>query len=124
MISDSDAIVTLPARDLARAKSFYKDVIGLELVDDKPNVATFRSGGSNVLVYETENAGSNTATAATWAVHGLDDVVRQLKSKGATFEHYDNLPGLKIEGDVHVGHGMRVAWLKDPDGNILSLYDA
>jgi hypothetical protein len=42
-----------------------------------------------------------------------------LKSKGVTFEHYD-MPGLSLEGDIHVGQGMKVAWFKDPDGNILN----
>jgi hypothetical protein len=46
--------------------------------------------------------------------------VRELKAKGVAFEHYD-LPGLKVEGDVHVGEDMRIAWFKDPDGNILSI---
>ena len=49
----------------------------------------------------------------------IDAIVDALRSKGVAFEHYD-LPGLKREGDVHVGEGMRVAWFKDPDGNILN----
>jgi hypothetical protein len=43
-----------------------------------------------------------------------------LKAKGVSFEHYD-LPGLTVQGDLHVGQGIKVAWFKDPDGNILSL---
>ncbi len=50
----------------------------------------------------------------------LDAVVDTLRSKGVIFERYD-LPGLKREGDIHVGGGMRVAWFKDPDGNIFNL---
>ena len=48
-------------------------------------------------------------------------MVRELKAKGVAFEHYDNLPGLTVQGDVHVGGDMKVAWFKDPDGNILSI---
>jgi len=50
----------------------------------------------------------------------VDAIVDSLRSKGVAFEHYD-MPGVKREGDVHVGHGMRVAWFKDPDGNILNI---
>ena len=50
----------------------------------------------------------------------MDDVVRTLKNKGVTFEHYD-MPNTRREGDVHVSGPMKVAWFKDPDGNILSV---
>lgn len=57
----------------------------------------------------------------TWTVGDeIETVVKSLKSKGVTFEHYA-MPGLTIEGDIHVGQGMKVAWFKDPDGNILNL---
>ena len=65
-------------------------------------------------------AGTNEATAATWEVPNVDEMVNELKAKGVTFEHYD-LPDTKREGDVHVAGGTRVAWFKDPDGNILSI---
>jgi hypothetical protein len=61
------------------------------------------------------------ATALTWAVG--DDVkgmVRVLKAKGVAFEHYD-MPRMTQEGDVHVAGDMKVAWLKDPDGNIRNI---
>jgi predicted lactoylglutathione lyase len=50
----------------------------------------------------------------------LDLVIDELKANGVTFEHYD-MPGMKVEGDVHVMGEMRAAWFKDPDGNILNL---
>lgn len=50
----------------------------------------------------------------------IDTIVKALKSKGVTFEHYD-MPGLTVEGDIHVGYGMKVAWFKDPDRNILNV---
>jgi hypothetical protein len=65
-------------------------------------------------------AGTNHATALTWTVDDVDDVVRTLKSKGVTFEHYD-LPDTRRQGDVHVSGDLKVAWFKDPDGNILSV---
>jgi catechol 2,3-dioxygenase-like lactoylglutathione lyase family enzyme len=124
MLGETEAFATIAVRDGQKAKAFYHDKLGLDLVDERPGASTYSSGGSKVLVYESEYAGTNKATAATWAVKNLDEVVRDLKSKGVAFEHYDNLPGLKVEGDVHVGGDMRIAWLKDPDGNILSIYGA
>jgi hypothetical protein len=56
----------------------------------------------------------------TWEVDDVDDVVRTLKGKGVQFEHYD-LPHTRREGDVHVSGDIKVAWFKDPDGNILSV---
>ncbi|TIN51029.1 MAG: VOC family protein, partial [Mesorhizobium sp.] len=65
--------------------------------------------------------GTNKATALTWTVGDqIGAIVQALKSKGVTFERYE-MPGLTLEGDVHVGYGMKVAWFKDPDGNILCL---
>jgi hypothetical protein len=57
----------------------------------------------------------------TWEVgEHVEGVVRDLKAKGIAFEHYD-LPGMKREGDIHIGGDMKVAWFKDPDGNILNV---
>jgi len=59
----------------------------------------------------------------TWALGGdIERIVSALKEKGVRFEHYD-MPGTKLEGDVHVMDKMKVAWFKDPDGNILNLTD-
>ncbi|MET0329847.1 MAG: hypothetical protein ABW154_00315, partial [Dyella sp.] len=50
----------------------------------------------------------------------IGELARALKAKGVVFEHYA-MPGMTLEGDVHVAEGHRIAWFKDPDGNILSL---
>ena len=71
-------------------------------------------------MYRSTFAGTNKATALTWAVDDVEEIVRTLKAKGVTFEHYD-LPQTKREGDVHVAGEHKIAWFKDPDGNILSV---
>ena len=71
-------------------------------------------------MYESKYAGTNEATAATWAVDDVDGTVRTLKEKGVSFEHYD-LPDTTRRGDVHVSGEMKAAWFKDPDGNILAV---
>jgi catechol 2,3-dioxygenase-like lactoylglutathione lyase family enzyme len=123
MLNDAEAIATIPVKDADKARSFYRDTLGLRTLDDRDGVATYRSGESKVFVYESEHAGTNEATAATWVTDDVDATVRHLKTKGVSFEHYPDLPGLKIEGDIHVADDgdMRVAWFKDPDGNILSI---
>jgi hypothetical protein len=84
-------------------------------------VVVYRSGQTRFNVYRSAHAGTNQATAMTWAVgEDVKSVVEQLKRKGIRFEHYE-MPGLSLDGDVHVGHGMQVAWFKDPDGNILNI---
>ncbi len=123
MLNDAEAIATISVKDADKARSFYRDTLGLRALDDRPGVATYRSGESKVFVYESDHAGTNEATAATWVTDDVDAAVRDLKAKGVSFEHYPDLPGLKIEGDIHVADDgdMKVAWFKDPDGNILSI---
>ena len=122
MLNDKAALATLPVRNIDVARKFYESTVGLTPIPtEEQGVAGFRSGNSTVLVYESQYAGTNKATAATWVVGDeVDDVVRALKAKGVKFEHYD-LPDTTRNGDVHVSGRTRVAWFKDPDGNILSL---
>jgi catechol 2,3-dioxygenase-like lactoylglutathione lyase family enzyme len=122
MLEDKDAMPTIPVRNLQAAKRFYEGKVGLKPADtQEPETLAYQAGQSTVLVYESQYAGTNKATAATWVVGDeLDRVVGDLKAKGVPFEHYD-LPGMTREGDVHVAGRMRAAWFKDPDGNILAL---
>jgi len=122
MLRDRDAVANLAVKDLEVAKTFYEQTLGLEPVGAEGNqLVVYRSGKTTLNVYKSKEAGTNRATAVTWAVgDDVEGVVQALKAKGVTFEHYD-MPGLTLEGDVHVGYGMKVAWFKDPDGNILNL---
>ena len=75
----------------------------------------------STLISNVRQAGTNTATAATWIVgNDLEKIVQELKSKGVSFEYYE-MPGVTHKGDIHVGAGPDAAWFKDPDGNILAL---
>ncbi|MBZ9976066.1 VOC family protein [Mesorhizobium sp. BR-1-1-10] len=124
MLANSNASVNLAVKDLARAKALYERTLGLEQVHDEGGeLIVYKSGDTTINVYRSEFAGTNKATAVTWMVgDAIADVVDALKSKGVVFEHYE-MPGLTMEGDLHVGGGMKVAWFKDPDGNILNLVD-
>ena len=118
-LADADAMATIAVRDLNAARPFYAETLGLKLDGEARGVARFRSGNSVVIVYESSNAGTNRATSATWTVDDAEEVVRALAAKGVVFEHYDDLPGLTRQGDLHVAGSFKGAWLKDPDGNIL-----
>ena len=122
MLNQWDAIANVAVKDLDKARRFYEQTLGLVPVHNEGDeLIVYRSGNTVLNVYRSQYAGTNQATAVTWAVGDqLDAVVRQLKERGVRFEHYE-LPGLKREGDVHVGDDMKVAWFKDPDGNILNL---
>ena len=124
MLGKTDAIANVAVKDLAVAKKFYEDTLGLTQVDaEGDEVIVMKSGDTLINVYRSKFAGTNKATAVTWTVGDeIDRIVKALKDKGVTFEHYD-MPGTKLEGDIHVGYGMKVAWFKGPDGNILNLID-
>ena len=119
--ADTTAIATIAVRDIDQAKTFYEGVLGLHRIDSRPGLISYKSGGSTVLVYQSPSAGTNRATAATWATSDIEALVRDLKSRGVAFERYDDVPGLSMRGDIHVGDDMKMAWFKDPDGNVLSL---
>jgi catechol 2,3-dioxygenase-like lactoylglutathione lyase family enzyme len=123
MLGGKDAAATLAVSDLQTARDFYENSLGLTPVQEQPGGILYKSGNSVVLVYPSEYAGTNQATAASWAVgDDFDAIVQDLKGKGVTFEHYDDLPETTREGDVHVmGGELKGVWFKDPDGNILSL---
>jgi catechol 2,3-dioxygenase-like lactoylglutathione lyase family enzyme len=121
MLGNNEAIATIAVTDIGAATRFYEDALGLSrLPTEEPGVQIFKSGSSRLLVYESQYAGTNEATAATWIVgDDVEKVVEALRAKGVRFEHYD-LPDTTLNGDVHVAGTTRVAWCKDPDGNILA----
>ena len=121
MLRDTDAVATLAVKDLAAAARFYEETLGLSRASSEDNEAVvFESGDTRINVYRSRFAGTNKATALTWTVDDVDDVIRTLRAKGVKFEHYD-LPETRREGDVHISGDIKVAWFKDPDGNILSV---
>jgi catechol 2,3-dioxygenase-like lactoylglutathione lyase family enzyme len=122
MLGSKDAIATIAVSNMARAALFYEGILGFERSHTMgPSATAYKSGETTIFVYESQFAGTNKATAATWNVGGdIDAIVEDLRRKGVTFEHY-RLPDTRLEGDVHVTEEGRVAWFKDPDGNILSI---
>ena len=123
MLDGKEAMATVAVRDLQAAKKFYQGTLGLKLEDETGTEAhTYRSGASRLIVYRSEFAGTNKATALNFRVGDeIDKLVKGLRERGVTFEHYDGMPEVKRDGDIHIAGPMRIAWFKDPDGNILCL---
>ena len=123
MLGKADATPMIAVKDLNRARKFYADTLGLKPVETfGEEVVTLMSGDTTVEVYRSEFAGTNKATALNFEVDDIDAEVRELKDKGIVFERYE-LEGLTPRGDIYEGQGMKTAWFKDPDGNILSLIE-
>jgi catechol 2,3-dioxygenase-like lactoylglutathione lyase family enzyme len=124
MLANKNAVATVAVKNLETARKFYEGTLGLKPVDfEGDEVIVFKSGDSKLNVYRSQYAGTNRATAVTWSVGDeLESIVRALKAKGVTFEHYD-MPGMTRDGDIHVGGDMKVAWFKDPDGNIHNIFN-
>lgn len=124
MLADKTAVACLAVKDMAAAQKFYEDTLGLvRQKGDEQMGYLYKAGDSQVFVYQSQYAGTNKATAVTFGVGDADlqPIIDGLKSKGVVFEHYQDMPEVTLEGDVHIWGEIRSAWFKDPDGNILNL---
>ena len=121
MLGKEKCYPTVAVKDIDVAKKFYEGSLGLqEVATEGPDFVSYRTGDSMLFVYKSRFAGTNEATAVTWIVADVDKAVQDLKARDVVFEHYD-MPDMTLEGDVHVSGQMKVAWFKDPDGNIHSI---
>ncbi|MGD9672750.1 MAG: VOC family protein [Candidatus Nitrosocosmicus sp.] len=122
MLGEKTSSANIAVKDLEIAKNFYENTLGLKRKETfEDEVIVYKSGNSSIVVYRSEFAGTNKATCVTWAVgDDIEKIVSDLKNKGVRFEHYD-IPNAIIDGDIHIDGNMKVAWFRDPDGNILNL---
>ena len=122
MLENKDAIATVAVVDLGVARKFYEGTLGLKVASlEGTEAITFESGRSSLIVYRSQYAGTNKATALNFRVGDeITETVAALRQKGVSFEHYD-FPGMAREGDVHIMGSLKSAWFKDPDGNIIAL---
>ena len=125
MFKDAMFMPTVPAKDLARARTFYAEKLGLEPASEDMAGLNYETGkGTGFLLYESEFAGTNEATAMGLRVADFDAAVDELRSRGVVFEDYD-FPGLKTEnGVMTLPDGRKGAWFKDSEGNIIAIDNA
>jgi catechol 2,3-dioxygenase-like lactoylglutathione lyase family enzyme len=122
MFKDSAIIAVLPAKDINRAKDFYRDKLGLEPAESlEAEGLMYRCGnGTGFLVYQTENAGTAKNTQMGWGTDDLERDVEELQGRGVVFEDYDQ-PGLKTENGIATAEWGKSAWFLDSEGNILNI---
>ena len=123
MLDQKKLVAFIPSRDPKKAKSFFVDVLGLRFVSEDSFAVVFDSGGIAVRLVDVssvKNFRPATFTILGWNVDDIQQTVRGLRERGVTFERY---PGM-AQDDLGVWtapSGAKVAWFKDPDGNVLSV---
>ncbi len=126
MLNDSKVTANIPAGDLARARDFYADKLGLTPTQELPaEVLIYKTaGGTEFQIYRTDYAGQAGHTIAQFHVSDIEAEVHDLKAKGVAFEVYD-MPGVQWDGEIASMEGMgRAAWFKDSEGNTMCLDQA
>lgn len=126
MLQDADVVAFVPTRDPAKARAFYGDVLGLQLISEDPFALVFNANGVTVRVANVSSVPNFTPAPFTilgWQVPDVEIAVRDLVSKGVVFERF---PGMQQSetGIWNAPSGAKVGWFKDPDGNVLSVTTA
>jgi catechol 2,3-dioxygenase-like lactoylglutathione lyase family enzyme len=127
MFKDTVAFSSFSVNDIQKAKTFYQEVLGLEVEDNPMGLIELHVKGnnSNVMIYPKPNHQPATFTVLNFIIKNIDEAVDELTSKGVVFEHYD-YDQLKTDEKGIArsdGHGPNIAWFKDPAGNILSVLE-
>jgi len=124
MFESATAHATVAVSDLDRAKKFYQDTLGLEVMDERSDGVRYKDGaGGWFLVYPSQFAGTAQSTSMSFEVTSVEEAVKELRGRGVVFEEYD-MPGLKTTDGIAEIQGAKGAWFKDPDGNILAVGEA
>jgi catechol 2,3-dioxygenase-like lactoylglutathione lyase family enzyme len=121
MFELATAHATVAVSDLDRAKKFYQETLGLEVLDERSDGVRYKDGaGGWFLVYPSQFAGTAKSTGMSFEVTSVQEAVKELRDRGVVFEDYD-MPGLKTTDGIAEIQGAKGAWFKDPDGNILAV---
>jgi catechol 2,3-dioxygenase-like lactoylglutathione lyase family enzyme len=113
--------------DLAKARAFYAQTLGLQVEDDGVGIRLYLPGGGTVFAYHKPDHQPATFTILNFAVDDIDAAVDDLASRGVQFEHYDNVPKTDAKGILRgraQNRGPDIAWFKDPAGNFLSVIES
>lgn len=124
-LKDAPVVPMLPTSDLARARSFWRDTIGLteRQYDERQRGATYEAGkGTMFAIYERDHGSTADHTQLSFGVEDFDGTIQALKGQGVRLEDYD-LPNVKtVNGIADMGDGAKAAWFKDPDANIIGVF--
>jgi catechol 2,3-dioxygenase-like lactoylglutathione lyase family enzyme len=123
MLQGEQVTVMLPVKDMARARRFYEEGLGLTAGDLKPDGKfVYRCGGTEIALFPKPDGTKAEHTAISFRVKDIAKEVRELEARGVQFADYD-LPGLKTVEHVCVLGSEKAAWFQDPEGNILCLHE-
>jgi catechol 2,3-dioxygenase-like lactoylglutathione lyase family enzyme len=122
MLTDSRAFSGIAVRDLAAARQFYGDVLGLRTSEEHGNLWLLLSGGRDTFVYEQPTASPASYTILNFEVGDVGATVRELSARGVEFQRFHGMP--QDEDGVMRGQGPDIAWFSDPSGNVLSVIAA
>lgn len=121
MLSDCTPIPTLAVTDLDRAKAFYEQTLGFAPGESQMGEElAYKSGSGGFLVYRSQYAGTNQATAMMFQVQDFDAEVARLREAGVSFDTFE-MEGMDWEDGVAQMDGAKAVWFHDPDGNIINL---
>ena len=128
MLDEGRVATRIPAQDLARARRFYADKLGLEPSEERPGGLLYRCAGGEFAVFESAGSSPGTFTQMAWEVDDIEATIAELRERGVTFEEVD-VPGLRTVGGIaevagnypSKGSGERAAWFRDSEGNMLGI---
>jgi predicted enzyme related to lactoylglutathione lyase len=113
----------LPARDVERARTFYADRLDLTPFDERDSHLFYEVGGSHFMVYPSSGTASGTHDQIGFAVEDVESMVATLRTKGVIFEEYEPPPGASATDGIMDFGGVKAAWFKDSEGNLLSIVE-
>ena len=123
IFSESQAFSTFSVNDLKKAKEFYGETLGLDVKETKEGLELHLEGGNTVFLYPKPNHTPASFTVLNFPVNNIDEAVDEIMELDIRLEQY-NLPDLKQdERGIARGRGPKIAWFKDPAGNILSVIE-
>ncbi len=120
MIFEGKMIGFIPTSNPARARLFYEDVLAMRFVSDDTFALVMDANGTQIRIVPVGPFTPAPFTLTGWEVVGIDALVQRMCVAGVVFERF-GLPGQREDGIWAAPSGARVAWFKDPDGNILSI---
>ncbi len=126
VLKKSQAFSGFSVKDLAQAKQFYTEVLGLEVTDEQWGLRLNIAGGTGVFIYQKDDHAPATYTVLNFPVDNIDQAIDELSSKGVVFDQQDLGGGATTDEKgvlrgLAVGMGPDIAWFKDPSGNVFSI---